>query len=281
MADPRCTEFEQQGFTLFRSAYDTEMMDAWRLEWEHLHTGSTGPQAPEPTWWFGNMLERSPSLMWPAVSNPVILDVMEQLVGPRIQLDNLTLAAFESLEPAVADERPRGWHRDRWAYMPGGVYQRPLAMNAICYLQDLTEEFGQLRIIPGSHVEPVSIPVEYIHKPHSDEVVVPMQAGDVVLTHNGLLHSGAPNTSGQKRFFFSVYYNLSWLKHTDTFGGPNCQSLIAWARQRRDHRALRLLGQDEQLQARGNSGFQVPDEQRWVEWSAADHEAMAAAESSS
>ena len=27
---------------------------------------------------------------------------------------------------------------------------------------------------------------------------------------------GTPNLSASKRYFFSVYYNISWLKHTDT-----------------------------------------------------------------
>ena len=106
------------------------------------------------------------------------------------------------------------------------------------------------------------------------EELLYLQAGDLVLTHNGLLHSGTPNTSGKKRYFFSVYYNISWLKYTDTFDGPNCRQLIAWARKRNDHRALRLLGQDDHLQARGNSGFQAPDESRWAEWSKADRDAI-------
>ena len=36
----------------------------------------------------------------------------------------------------------------------------------------------------------------------------------------------------------------------------------------------RLLGQDDNLQARCNSGFQEPDEGRWAQWSAADRDAI-------
>ena len=42
-----------------------------------------------------------------------------------------------------------------------------------------------------------------------------------------------------------------------------------------DHRALRLLGEDDHLQARANSGFQRPDEERWTQWASADAEAKA------
>jgi hypothetical protein len=104
-----------------------------------------------------------------------------------------------------------------------------------------------------------------------------MKAGDTIMTHTGLLHSGTPNLSDEKRYFFSVYYNISWLKHTDTFDGPNCAQLKAWARAHADHRALRLLGEDDHLQARANSGFQRPDEERWKQWATDDADAKASA----
>ena len=38
-----------------------------------------------------------------------------------------------------------GYHRDRWGRMPNGNYERPLAFNAITYLQDLTDDNGPVR----------------------------------------------------------------------------------------------------------------------------------------
>jgi ectoine hydroxylase-related dioxygenase (phytanoyl-CoA dioxygenase family) len=272
--EERIEQYRVQGYTIFEKLYDEATMQAWRQEQDRLESVSVGPYAKQPTIWFGNMLERAPHLMWPAVSHPDILDFMEAVFGPLVQLDNLTLAAFPTMSNEEAAGNVSGWHRDRWGRMPNGMYERPLAMNAICYLQDLDDAYGPLRIIPDSHIKPVAIHEDAIRQPHADEELVYLRAGDVILTHNGLLHSGTPNTSGKKRNFFSVYYNISWLKYTDTFDGPNCRQLIAWARSRQDHRALRLLGIDEHLQARGNSGFQEPDEQRWRQWSAADREAL-------
>ena len=254
--------------------YGEAEMQAWREEALRLESSSTGIHAQKLSWWFGNMLERSPGLMWPALSNPLILDFAEEVVGPFVQLDNLTLAAFPSVPKEEADGRTSHWHRDRWGGMATGQYERPLSMNAICYLQDLTDEFGPLRLIPGSHIRPVEIAEEQKMQPHPDELLKYMKAGDVVLTHNRLLHAGTPNTSGQRRFFFSVYYNLTWLKCTDTFAGPNCRQLIQWARERNDHRSLRLLGVDDHLQARANSGFQEPDQERWEKWKQEDREAL-------
>jgi hypothetical protein len=101
-----------------------------------------------------------------------------------------------------------------------------------------------------------------------------MKAGDVVVIHNCLLHSGTPNTSGRTRYFFSIFYNLTWLKFTDNHSGPNVQQIIRQARERNDHRTLRLFGVDDHLERRANCGFQEPDEQRWAEWAAADQAAI-------
>ena len=92
------------------------------------------------------------------------------------------------------------------------------------------------------------------------------------------MHSGTPNTSSSAKlqYFFSIFYNLTWLKHTDNHSGPLIQQLLRDARARHDYRLMRLLGVDEQLQARCNSGFLAPDEERWAEWAewaAADREA--------
>jgi ectoine hydroxylase-related dioxygenase (phytanoyl-CoA dioxygenase family) len=91
----------------------------------------------------------------------------------------------------------------------------------------------------GSHIQPVTVDPDARNRPHPDEVLVRMKAGDVVLVHNGLIHSGTPNTSGQKRYFQTVFYNCSWMKQTDTFDGPNCQLLKRLAERHNDHRALR------------------------------------------
>ena len=147
-------------------------------------------------------------------------------------------------------------------------------MNAICYLQDLDDENGPLRMIVGSHVESVKLAQEERLLRHSDETLLYPKAGDVVLTHNDLLHSGTPNLSNTTRYFFSVYYNHAWLKHTHAFDGPNCKQLITWAREQNDRRALRLLGVDDLLEARANCGFQEDDEPRWRTWQVADEKAL-------
>ena len=81
-------EYRAQGYTVFEGLYDDTTMQAWRDEQDRLETLSAeGPHGQERTDWFGNMLERAPQLMWPAVAHPVILDFAEQVVGPFVQLE--------------------------------------------------------------------------------------------------------------------------------------------------------------------------------------------------
>ncbi|MXV76884.1 phytanoyl-CoA dioxygenase family protein [Candidatus Poribacteria bacterium] len=267
--DERLEAYKTDGFTIFERVFDEVQMQLWKDKHRELSAANNGQT------WFGNTLELAPDLMWSTVANPMILEFVEKVMGPFVQLDNLTLAAFPSIEPEKAEDRVSGWHRDRWAHVPfTDAYHRPNAVNAISYLQDLTDEFGPLRVIIGSHRRPLTIEDADRGKPHPDEKLIRMKAGDVVITHNGLVHSGTPNTSGQLRYFFSIYYNLTWLKHTDHHTGTNTQKLLAEAKALNNHQHMRLLGVDEQLQPRCNSGFLQSDEERWEAWAAADRAAI-------
>lgn len=267
-------EFKKLGYTVFPALFDAASVEGWKRTFHELQSAGAVTN-PGNSWWYANTCELAPTVMLPAVANPVLLDFCELVLGPFVQLDNLTLAGFPSIAAADAEGKTSGWHRDRWSHVPrGDAYQRPLAVNAISYLQDLTPEFGPLRVIPGSHRKAITIDSEQKSRPHPQEKLIHMKAGDVVLVHNGLLHSGTPNTSGKVRYFFSIYYNLTWLKHTDTHDGPNVQAIVAKARERNDQRMLRLFGIDDNLQLRANCGFDRPDEPRWAEWSASDKAAL-------
>lgn len=268
----RLEEFHENGFTVFEQMYDDAQMQCWRDVLAGLQREfATDKDAP---FWFGNMAERAPRSMMPALANPTVLDFAEQVMGPFVQLDNLTLVGFPSVDPESAKGKVSHWHRDRWAHLPLGVYERPLAVNAITYFQDLDEKSGPLRVIPGSHRRAVSLEPEELRKPHPDEQLVCAKAGDIVFIHNMILHSGTPNTSGKTRYFFSLYYNQSWMKTTDNHSGPNTQQLIAEARRKGDRRLLRLFGVDDNLETRGNAGFVQPDEDLWQKWIAEDRAAL-------
>lgn len=270
----RVSDFKEQGFTVFEKLYSDEQVQAWRDTFKRLQNENVDTGKPM-SWWYGDMCERAPDVMLPAVANPMLLDFAETVMGPFVQLDNLTLAGFPSVTREEAGDRVTGWHRDRWGKVPTeGVYERPNAINAIAYLQDLTPEYGPLRVVPGSHRKSLTMQGEEGSRSRPDEIVLSLRAGDVVLIHNCLAHSGTPNTSGQTRYFFSVYYNLTWLRTTDNHSGQNIAKIVAEARRRNDLRTLRLFSVDDNLEARANSGFLQPDEARWAKWVAQDKAAL-------
>jgi len=69
---------------------------------------------------------------------------------------------------------------------------------------------------------------------------------------------------------FGVTYNLTWMRQEDAFDGEACQSLMLSARERGDHRYMRLLGEDRKLSRRLNSGTVVPGPTEWAAWCAED-----------
>ncbi len=265
--DEHVGQFVQDGYTLFPRVFGAAQMELWRQLFRALQ-GTNKPSHPE--FWFGGIFEKAPKELLPAVANPHLLDFAERVMGPFVQLDNISLVGFPSSDAEQARGKVSGWHRDRWAHLPKGGYTHPLAINGITYFQDLDDQYGPLRVIPGSHREPIAISPVEANRPHPREVLLDVRAGDVVFIHNALLHSGTPNISGQTRFFFSLFYNLTWLRPTDDHTGPRTSALIEAAREADDFRTMRLFGVDEKLESRNNWGFNKPDEPEWARWAAED-----------
>ncbi|MEM7532620.1 MAG: phytanoyl-CoA dioxygenase family protein [Chloroflexota bacterium] len=251
----RLEQYKEDGYTIFEGMFDLDLIARWKAKYADLVERQTPPGAERPTYWLSSVVEYEPWLMLPAVSHPDILDFAERVMGPFVQLDNLTFMAFPSVEKEKAGTASY-WHRDIWAWRPDGdQYVRPNACNAITYLQDMDDGYGPLRVIPGSHRDPVAIEeLKDRFNPHPREKLVYTKAGDVIFTHCALLHSGTPNTTGNLRYFFSIYYNMSWLRHRDNHSGPNVQKIIADARAKNDRRMMRLFGVDDLVYTRANSG---------------------------
>ena len=109
---------------------------------------------------------------------------------------------------------------------------------------------------------------------YPEEKVIYLKSGDVVMFHCSMLHAGSPNTSSKPRYIYIITYNHSWLKYRGNYNGPNAQAIIEFARKEKNRRLLRLLGEDDLLFSRANSGYQLPDEQMWERWIDEDRQYM-------
>ena len=269
-------EFKTEGMTIFPG-----MMDATRVAQLRACFDEIADRVPNPDGTrssvFTDVLEHKPELVLPAISNPRLLDFAELLVGPHVQLESVT---YRRSPPDPGAESPvLGFHRDLFAFYPDeGVYHRPLLSNALTYLQDLTDETGPLRVVPRSRMRAIGVTPEEMRQPHPKEVMVYPKAGDLLVFHNSLLHSGSANVSDDHRYLFFVTLQHSWLKHRANYAGPVSQGVIAQARARGDRRLMRLLGVDDQFVQRANHGFREPDEVSWRRWIAEDAAALEAAQ---
>ena len=193
-------------------------------------------------------------------------------MGPFVQLNGLTLVIWPRATNDASSELH--WHRDPWGHVPS-AYERPLGLNAISYLQDLDDVVGPLRVVPGSHSQPFTMPTKARQRPHGNEVLIYPRCGDVVVMHHNLVHSRTPNQSARTRSYVSVLYNLSWLRSNSQFGGCEAQRILSLATQYNDHRMMRLLGSDPDLEERANSGFLSDDAECWREWIREDRSRLA------
>jgi len=260
----RLEEYIRDGYTVFPKVFNQEQIESWKDRYLEI-VSSQRLEGDEPQYWLGSVVESQPALMLPAVSNPTLLDFAERVMGPFVQLDNLTFMGFPP-DPG-AKNHISGWHRDRWSGVPtDGPYAKPLSCNAIAYLSDMTDKYGPLRVLPGSHRQSKVIPKKDQHKPQEGEKLIYTNAGDVIFTHGGLLHSGTANTSEDMLYFLSIFYNYSGLRTTDNHSGPNVQRIIAKAREENDLRTMRLFGVDDQVVTRANYGYNIPEEEMWDQW---------------
>ena len=266
--DEHFAEFKRDGFTLFPKMLDADWVQEMRAAFDEIGARIPTADGSRPSV-LVDVLEHKPELVLPALANERLLDFAEMVVGPHVQLESIT---FRRTPPETsADGDALGFHRDMFAFFPeDGVYHRPLLFNALSYLQDLTDETGPLRIIPGSHMRAMRMTREEARRPHPAEVIVYPQAGDTAVFHCSMLHSGTPNRSSDYRYLFFLTLNHSWLKQRANYQGPVSQAVIAQARARNDRRMLRLLGVDDQFARRANCGFLEPDEENWKRWIADD-----------
>ena len=141
-------EFKTVGFTLFPKMFEDRWVRAMRDSFEEIADRLPNPDGRRPAA-FVDVLEHKPDLVLPALTNKRLLDFAKMIIGPHVQLESIT---YRRTAPQGTNTNlVLGFHRDMYAEFPQeGVYHSPLLFNALSYVQDLDDENGPLRIIPGS-----------------------------------------------------------------------------------------------------------------------------------
>jgi phytanoyl-CoA hydroxylase len=148
------------------------------------------------------------------VFNPKILDVVENLIGPNIQLHHTKL----NLKPPSNREARFEWHQD-YPFFPHTNFD---LLAVMIYLDDSTEENGCLTIIPGSHkwgprnhlfakdgAFSSQLEDKGVLEDASRWLKVPVPAGGMELHHCNMLHSSTANRGTKPRSAMVIQYRAA------------------------------------------------------------------------
>lgn len=207
--------FWKDGYLAYGKVFDDQEIEHYRNEYEALFDHGDGLRE------LGTDKKRKLKQIMQAceksvefrklVYEPRILDVIEDLIGPNIQLFH-DQALYK--EPNTGGQTP--WHQDN------GYWKCRPATLVSCWMtfDDVTEDNGAMQFVPGSHLSPVWHDHESeahakggllnidIDKEVGDRKIdiVDLPAGGCLFHHCQTLHYTAPNTTPNKRRAFAIHY---------------------------------------------------------------------------
>jgi phytanoyl-CoA hydroxylase len=198
--------YAKQGYVAAHGVIDQELVAEGRRHVDWLLARHPGIR-PEN---LGHTLVREDPFWVRLISDPRLLDVAEQFIGPDI-----ALFASHYIAKPPHDGQQVLWHQDGsyWPLSPMAVVTIWLALD------DSTPENGCLRVIPGSHqgslleskprTDVVSVLGSGIDDAQVDATLaqdVILQAGDVSIHHPGIIHGSNANHSARWRRGLTIRY---------------------------------------------------------------------------
>ena len=149
-----------------------------------------------------------------AMCHPRILDAVEALIGPNIQLHHSKL----NLKPPTSREARFEWHQD-YPFFPHSNYD---LIAVLVHIDEATKENGCLRIIPGSHKQGPQMHVfakdGAFSSKLADQAVLGDEsswhyaespAGGVEMHHCNMLHSSTANRGTNPRSVLIFQYRAA------------------------------------------------------------------------
>ncbi|MBX3016042.1 MAG: phytanoyl-CoA dioxygenase family protein [Caldilineaceae bacterium] len=162
------------------------------------------------------------------IEHPPIVERQRAIFGQQLQL-----LQYDLLRQEPGSTFPeRYWHRD--FVFPG---DRPLAINTILMLNEMSAARGPTRVIPKSHRGEALPPADKLKQPLPGEVAIYAAPGDAVFINSAIWHTGGRNTTAGLRRGIYLYYGYWWLKRYEAETALPWQALAEASEQR-----LRLLG---------------------------------------
>jgi hypothetical protein len=248
MRDDVRARFERDGYLVIHSGLSAGEVEAANRALDGLELPTFGDLRP---------LVDKGGLFLDHVLHPALLSHALTLLGGHI----VVMGSAATVIPPGAE--PMVWHEDGprpWSYPSVGDQRALITVRAGIFLEDLTEpDRGNLVVVPGSHRRPFH---SWDHAsgaapPGATQVLVP--AGGLVLFHNALWHSTAPNTMDHSRRVLYYGFSPSWHRIVDYVTPPPALLESIEGRPSHERAMLRqLLGAVPPM---GAPGFYFPDEE--------------------
>ncbi len=139
-------------------------------------------------------------------TRPVILDVMDRVLGPYCDRYQLNLTQAIRIEPG---ERAQLIHTDDGLF-PFEHREIECMVNCLWAYDRFTAANGGTRLAPGSHRWPLR------RETHGEDIVAAeMAPGSVLIYLGSLRHGGGANTTHSPRTGVVVSYCLGWLRQSE------------------------------------------------------------------
>lgn len=194
--------YRDHGYTPGLPVLDPTEVEFYLKEYERLAAAE-----PERAAFGFQNLHFQHRFVWDIATNPKVLDLVEEIIGPDIALTNVR---FLCKDGKSTDDAYFAWHQDVAYY---GI-DPPIATVGWLALDASTIETGCLEVIPGSHTGGVvrhelitdagnvlranqAIPVALIDE--TATVPVEQPAGTISFHDARLFHASHPNRSGRRR----------------------------------------------------------------------------------
>ncbi len=152
------------------------------------------------------------------IRNPVMLDAVEDLIGPDILCWGSSFFTKKARDPRFVS-----WHQDSAYY---GLRPAETVTPWVAF-SDSTVASGCVRFIPGSHRDGLIDHAETRDKNNllsrgqtvdgvdeSEAVDVELRAGEISIHHESVVHGSNPNTSDDARIGLSIHYVAPHVRQT-------------------------------------------------------------------
>lgn len=157
-----------------------------------------------------HLMDKHPAFLELLAFQP-LLSVARAQLGPQVQVRGLSAR----ISYPDQSHQETHWHFHQ-RLIPDPIppfFSQPQTIDALIYLDDVTDANGPLAVVPGSHRRlDEDLPAEdYGDRP--DQVVLHPPAGSCVMCHGALWHRALPNgPEGTIRRLLLLGYGPTWMK---------------------------------------------------------------------